>query len=441
MKALSIRVTAESPLSIRADHAPEGARGAPYIPGTTLVGALAAAYRMLNPAQTEEFEQLFLREQVLYPNLYPASFADKTGRDKSGMEGTDLPVYPIPKTGQSCKRHDGFCTLLADDEAKGHGVRDSLIDWAIAKLGEAQNSDDPVAALREHKLCPWPHKDWPSPNTKDKLCGEVMDHFNGYYRRNTKTTEFNNDMVKARTNTRLRTHTGIDRATGTVEEGILYNREVFDEDTRFWGRIQFLDDENLVKHFEDFIKTANRQRLIRIGTGRTRGMGKVTIGVKRLEEAQNDFASFQERLCGLNNLLHKQANKINGLDDSFYFALTLHSPLILCDGLLRYRGTIDEDVLQELLGPGYQISGLKRIYQAASVSRVTGWQEMWGLPRTNEYAIDTGSVFLFECTQPLDEEVMHRLFDLEEQGAGKRRVEGFGRICVSDQFHQEISLR
>jgi CRISPR-associated protein Csx10 len=33
------------------------------------------------------------------------------------------------------------------------------------------------------------------------------------------------------------------------------------------------------------------------------------------------------------------------------------------------------------------------------------------------------------------------LFELEEAGVGRRKAEGFGRICVSDQFHQEVALK
>lgn len=427
MKSLSIRLRAIAPLSIRSDHAPDGAESAGYIPGTTFMGSLAAVHRRIYPEKKHEFERLFLRDKVLYPGLYPAIFKDKDkqNREQQAIQDSNLPIYPVPKTAQSCKRYDGF-RYPENDKNEAHGVRDSLLDWAIFKVSNsktrAETGIKPLEALREHKKC---------------LCGEVMDHFTGYYRR--QRTEPHN-MFAAKTHTRLQTHTGIDRDSGIVQDGILYNRQVFEEDMRFWGTVKFLGDEEIISHFEAFIEEVGRSGLVRVGTGRTRGMGKVELSAEEEEQADR-FGLFTKRLNALDALLHKRAEafKVSGLDSTYFFALTLHSPLILCDDLLRYRSSIDAGILMEMLG--CEVPGLQCIYQAASVRRVSGWQSLWGLPRMNEYAIETGSVFLFACASPPGEEVLRVLFDLEERGAGKRRAEGFGRVCVSDQFHQEITLR
>jgi len=138
--------------------------------------------------------------------------------------------------------------------------------------------------------------------------------------------------------------------------------------------------------------------------------------------------------------LHDRA-RASGLNDltTFYFALTLHSPLILCDPLLRYRGTVDEETLAELTD--LPASTFHRLYQSASLRRVMGWSDLWGTPKMNEYAIETGSVFLFDYPPKAKDAVLTSLFALEEQGIGQRRNEGFGRVCISDSFHQEGDLR
>jgi CRISPR-associated protein Csx10 len=423
MEELYIQLNALSPLAIRSDHAPGGAATAGYISGTTFVGALAAAHRLLRPHDTSQFERWFLSEQILYPDLYPASFADP------GLQDRNLPVYPLPRTAQSCKRHPGFLfPEKADNDA--HGVRDGLIDWALFEL-IWRSGADPRAALERHKEC---------------RCGEKMDSFNGYYRRNDIKK---NELIQAKDGKRLRTHSGIDRRSATVQEGILYNRQVFEEGMRFWGALRFAGDKQLISKFTSFLKDLDDKNIgvLRVGTGRTRGMGKVTIKAEQPKKAQRaPFELFKQRLEEFDALLHSQAEdfKLTGLENSFFFALTLHSPLILQDESLRYQGSIDGNTnattkaarLEQLVDCA--IPGLERIYQNAGVRRVAGWLELWGTPRMNEYAIEPGSVFLFACEGKPGEEAYQALFHLEQEGTGKRRAEGFGCVCVSDQFHQEI---
>lgn len=423
MEELYIEINALSPLAIRSDHAPGGAATTSYISGTTFIGALAAAHRLLRPHDTSEFERCFLNEQILYSNLYPASF------DDPGLQDRNLPVYPLPRTAQSCKRHPGFLSPKKSDN-DAHGVRDSLIDWALFMLSP-QNGTASLAALEEHKEC---------------LCGERMDTLTGYYRRNDiKKSE----IIKAKEPKRLRTHSGIDRRSATVQEGILYNRQVFEEGMHFWGALRFAGNQHLVSEFTSFLKDLDDKYrgMLRLGTGRTRGMGKVTIKAEPPKKAQRDpFELFKQRLEEFDTLVHDQAErfKLSGLGTSFFFALTLHSPLILQDELLRYQGSIETNAnvdtkaarLEQLLDCA--IPGLERIYQNAGVRRVAGWQELWGTPRMNEYAIEHGSVFLFACQGKPDEKIYKALFNLEQGGIGKRRAEGFGCVCVSDQFHQEI---
>jgi CRISPR-associated Csx10 family RAMP protein len=428
MRQISIQLTTESPLAIRADHAPRGAEVASYIPGTAFIGGLAAVHRMLYPNDKEQFERLFLQELVQYPDLHPAMFKDEE------LQMQPYPVYPVPKTAQSCKRHPGFFRPR-NEENDAHGVRDSLVDWAMFKLGEKNKSLNALDMLTKHKGCP--------------QCKATMDHFSGYYRCNPAVSE---QIVGATIDehTHLQTRTGIDRESGTVQEGILYNRRVFEEGMCFWGTIRVPDDEELVSDLLKFLNVIGSQGLVRIGTGRTRGMGMVTFAAEFVggdeDEARDPYTEFEERLSLFNGLIHHQARENLKLEDSrYFFALTLHSPLILCDEFLRYRGTIDEQTLLEDLLCWNENIELERVYQAASVRRMTGWQEIWGTPRMNEYAIDTGSVFLFACNvaegSSEKDTFLRKLFELEEQGAGARCAEGFGRVSVSDQFHQEREMR
>ena len=421
MRSLALRMTAESPLAIRSDHAPGRTDNIKYIPGTVVRGSLATLYQLFyrGKEKMEAFAPLFLHERVSYPNLYPAFFDDE------GLQERDsLPVYPLPKTAQSCKRHAGF-VFPDSDHNDGHGVRDTLIDWGLFKIAHGS-----AAALKIFR------------QGRDCHCGEAMDSFEGFYRHGD-IDPYPRIKSELEGYTRLQAHTGIDREADVVQEGILYNRQVFDEGMQFWGRIDFHDEdedeiEKLLTSFEDFLREIGSTGLVRVGTGRTRGMGKVTLSVERIEGNDSRFQRFSQRLTEFSSTVQTRANELEleKLPYEFFFALTLHSPMILCDDLLRYRGVIDTNVLEEVLG--CSITGLRSLYHAADLRRVSGWQELWGLPRTSEYAIESGSVFLFACPSLPDDIVLKALFTLEENGAGKRRAEGFGRVCVSDSFHQLI---
>ncbi len=435
MKQFSLNLEALSPLTIRSDHAAGGAGSAAYISGTALAGSLATVYRLYYPDNDTQFEQLFLSGEVQYPDLYPAMF-----NTEAMQEANDFPVYPLPKTAQSCKRFPGFSEAQGEkiedeEEDNNHGVRDSLLDWAAFKLAEDAYKKSQMIdiatllmPLQAHKKCPVDG------------CGKPMDHIAGFYRRD----PYNGQMAKANDETRLQTHTGINRDTGTVQEGILYNRQVFVEHTRFWGMVKL--PEHLATSFENFINEVGRTGLVRIGTGRTRGMGKVSLSVTLLQDEQDRFDLFKERLLKFDDKLKTlvpqtfRPNKNDLGRKDFYFTLTLHSPVILRDAMLRYYGSIDTHILEDLLNIPH--NNFSRVYQAASTRRVSGWNELWGLPRVNEYAIDTGSVFLFASSLTKDQEdkLLRALFTLEEEGIGRRKAEGFGRVCVSDPFHLEVTL-
>jgi CRISPR-associated protein Csx10 len=434
VKQIALKLTTISPLSIRSDHSPTGAAVAPYIPGSTLMGCLASVHRMLHGDHEEQFRVFFLSDNVQYPNLYPASFKN------DDMQNAFTPLYCIPRTAQTCKRFKGFLPLSGDehddDDDEAHGVRDSLFDWAqfslLNKAGQVatdEESEHIISSLQKE-----------AGKSRVCTCGEPLDNYSGFYRWS------EDDRASAKSKTRLITRTGINRKYGIVEDQILYNREMYEEDMRFFGIIQAEDDIAIA--LRDFLweKDGESGPLLlddfaRLGTARTRGFGRVAFEVELVEDEPERFEQFKKRLQLFDEALRASAQ--TSLPQPFYFALTLQAPVILSDELLRYVGTISEKQLASLIGrpAEFPASTFELLYHSESIRRIMGWQDLWGLPRTHAYAIDGGSVFLFAATQPLDDILAHALFTLEELGIGQRRAEGFGRICISDPFHRERELR
>lgn len=421
MKRFYLRVTARSPLTIRSDHAEGGVRTTQYIPGATLLGSLAASHRILRPEKEEEFATFFLNEQVYFPHLYPAHFGTRSFHDRN------LPVMPLPKTAQTCKRFSGFLpTPDEDDVDERHGVRDSLLDWAIFSLLDNPHSAIPMllSPFDGHDACTYAKGKY-----SNGSCGQVMDHISGYYRRGRFDPK---QRMKAKVATRLQTRTGINREWGVVEESILYNREVFDEGMTFWGDVILPKEHS--ETFKKFVEEATKEDVIRMGTGRTRGLGHVQIDVWDTQESKP--ANFSDRLLTFDTAVKQQA-RASGVQQlaPFYFAITLQSSTILCDAFLRYQKTLDAASLPGLLGlSAFKFQG---VYQSVAIQRITGWNELWGTPRPNDYAIEMGSTFLFATDQQPVEGLIEALRTREETGIGRRCSEGFGRISISDPFHLE----
>lgn len=411
MEQRNIQIETLSPLAMRSDHAAQNEKTARVISGSTLWGALASVYRQFYPEREERFAHFFLREHVFYPYLYPANFSGKAAN-------ADCAVYAAPGTAISCKRHSGF---LRKDYSDYHGVRDSLLGWTQFKL----SGEKSIQHLVQHQYC--------------AQCQASMDSLSEehrYYRRMPGEVD---RRVSAKLQTRLQTRTGINREWNTVENGILYNREVIERGTRFWGAItftpRFFDEPDALDEFIGFVEEANDSGLIRLGTGRTRGLGRINLRFKEQNE-QEDQKHFQQRLFAFNDKVHQPGNTMK---NAFYFAITLQTPLLLRDPWLRYTCDISTHHLKEITGLPEE--SFQPIYQLSNMTRVIGWNGVLGMPRVQEYAISTGSVFLFAFSYENQEKdvtkLISHLFRLEQEGAGLRRTEGFGRVCVSDAFHVE----
>ena len=432
VKQLALKVTTLSPLSIRSDHSPTGAEVAPYISGSTLMGCLASAHRLLRSNRDDEFVAFFLSDKVQYPNLYPASF--KNERMQNAFSPLSIafraPPRPVNALGAFCS-----CLTMSKMMKMSHMVcvTACLIGFCSPcrirrrVLLTMKRYGPIIAALQKPG----------SKRSRICTCGEPLDTFDGFYR-------WEDDARAAAVpKKRLLTRTGINRKYGTVEEKILYNREVYEEENIFFGIIQA--DDDVAEALQDFIWDKGSEEdspllltdFARFGTARTRGFGRVEFEMLPIEDTQGDFELFKERLHSFDKALRDYVQR--SAPQPCYIALTLHAPTILYDELLRYEGTISGERLAALTG--LPADTFKLLYHSASVRRIMGWQELWGLPRVHENALDAGSVFLFAVTQPLDDLLAHALFMLEEQGIGQRRAEGFGRICISDPFHRERNLR
>lgn len=409
MKQYALTLKAATPLMV-------GEGG--YIPGSTLLGAFAQAY-LRNHENDALFDRLFLQNKLWFGNAYPANF--------KYLQHSGNLVKPLPATARSCKRWGGFLYKAKEDVFNGkeerHGVRDHLFLWALfalsGKLEILKTPKNESCQCNLQRL---------NPRGNAHSCQEQLDRFDGFYR-----LDASKHGEIAHTDRRLVTGTGINRERGTVEDAILYNLEVVPEDSKFQAmfRVDAAIENDVTVFFAD------PGLHLRVGQAKSRGMGKLEYTENFQEARAMTVETFIEtRLKQFNTAFQQRAKEYGvNTDDAFFFALTCCSDVIMQADDLRYRTSLEDAYMEEILG----VKGIHLVYQNASTTKIKGWNALWRLPRAIESGIRKGSVFFFRYTGAEQAQLFQRLYDLECDGLGNRQPEGFGWVSVSDNFHWEVN--
>jgi CRISPR-associated protein Csx10 len=406
MKRYPIEAKLESPLVVRRERQSQRSEGVQSIGGTLLRGAFAQAYLQCYGRPTTadlRFARLFLDENAC--RFGPLDPADR--------------VFPL--TANSCKRVPGF---VGDGK---HGMVDLLA--AIIRPRLSQRA--------------WPHERCPA-----EQCGQELKAHGGFW-------YLKEDGTPAEPGRRWRrsmaAHVGIDRLTHTAAESIFFTLPALEpepsSDTEQEAPVLrgWLEAEEVVRNDLQSL-LATEGQVLRIGHARTRGYGRVEVAIgDEIPEAPGDY-------CGWSRaMLDRAAPKLLDRDRSFLFALSLPTGAVLVDDLLRY--TLDPsgmiswlpqlplpkavtDIF-DLPSKEFESGKLWCVTAVAHHERLRGWNAAHGLPRQDEWAVSRGSVYayLYQGDASGQNALVGKLHELEAQGIGARRNEGFGRVVVSDDFH------
>lgn len=393
MKQIMLTITANSPLAIGRRKLGVVNEAEDYIPGSVIRGAIAQQLLQQTGTQNQDlsenggdFKSLFLDDScAIFHHAYPSS------------ENQISSV--LPATAVSSKTNPGF-------KSKANGVFDTLIDRFCAEY--YQHPYDPN--------CP-----------KD---GGRVEPFSGFY------TVENNHYQTHSVAKRLLTRTGINRRRNVAEEDILYSLEVLNETTAenqpsiYQGRI-IITDDSLAEALASYIN--NYSQLFAIGSGRSRGLGKVTINAKVTEmvsEVSSRLRTFNQTL---KTRWEKWGNLFANTSETLkrtYFTLDLQADTILKH---QWQSTtlLTPAMLQEETGITDDTLELHTAY--TSYDYRSGWNSAWGLMKDQVLVTNRGGVYLFSTAKPeLWEEA---LIHLEATGIGERTCEGFGEVQICSPFH------
>lgn len=201
----------------------------------------------------------------------------------------------------------------------------------------------------------------------------------------------------------LNFHHQRDSEKGVVKEGMIFNYESIGAGQTFEGSI-YGSEEDLHK----FISIFGNEDAIHLGRSRNAqyGMARLKIVSEKPEEIQN------------------------AANHSGEVSLTLLSNTVIYNE--NGFSTTDILELQKALGDGIAIK--KSFIKTGDTE---GFVSIWRLRRPSERCFLAGSCFLLE----VNESAVNRLKELQEEGLGERRAEGFGRLVFGRQQQDKLTLR
>ena len=200
------------------------------------------------------------------------------------------------------------------------------------------------------------------------------------------------------------------KGRGTNSSGAVFRYDAIDAGQVFQAVILCNCEED-ADTIKSLLTPANDAEIINawIGGSQSAGYGHVTVEL--LPEKNNWTESqidWEER--------KKYRNKLT---------VTLLSDTIIRDDC--GQSTTDIQYFVKLISQTL-CTELKHIDTYASSLNVGGFNRKWGLPLPQVSAFAAGSVFVFEEPQELNPQQVR---DLEAQGIGERRVDGFGRVVLN----------
>lgn len=156
---------------------------------------------------------------------------------------------------------------------------------------------------------------------------------------------------------------------------------------------------------------------LRLGKAIRRGYGLVTAW---LEPAGEDLWTGQPL-----------AERVRSVEQPV--TMTLLTDTILVDTWGRFRQSLDEEVLQEILG-----SQVKRVRAFCRAGYVDGFNALLGLPRWRDLCLKAGSTVGLRFPGGTDlRSAQARLQAVEREGIGLRRHEGFGRVAFQHPVYMD----
>ncbi len=365
MKAIIYQLRLLEPVLVSQAEAGEenSAIGLPFVPGSALRGAVVARY---------------LQDET------PDDLAKNPATRALFLDGTVafLNAYPAPEGERLLPTPLSWFTEK-DSAGDAHGT---LYDWAVAhtELKQAKPPKDAVfCALR-------------APEAPQLSPEEMLDALAAGKEPEPVQTQF---YTPAR---EINVHIALINQNARTDDNKVYRYDALAAGEVLAGAIVSPDDFDL----EPLHRLLKNAPDLFLGGAHTAGYGHVEVTSLALVENWTEYAPVAE--------------------PGDVVIVTLLSDTILRGPDGQFSADMDGTLTRLLNGNGNgpQLEA-KTKYQR--VGMVGGFNRKWGLPLVQTWALQAGSVFVYNA----DEVNAERLRSLVAAGIGERRAEGFGRVAVN----------
>lgn len=371
--------------------------------------------------------------------LSPLAFSERKPGDQFRPSQPFVPGAVIyGALGERCYAPERFAALRCHNAYPAKQEDTWVRPLPVSAIQAKGQEDAPVCDALAERVC-WRRQQPPAMvySATDSQ-GRPWDRFEAAFY----TLAQQSDRLYSRTVARrMLTRVAISRRTGTAADQQLYSPLVLSEvnsndpnqPTVFLGSVVLPDgDDEVLEALSGITHLGGRQ---------TSGLGRVTITV--LPSAPESAAAIKQRIFLLSQRFDRQAQIYEQLGGTAWPILgkgeeahrLIFTINLLADTILTEHGWLPSYALSPVLLE--ELTGIRATVLAAAVDPTVsgGWNVLWQRPKQTAPALRRGGLFVFQADHPLTDEHYARLAQLQIDGIGERRQEGYGQIRICDEFH------
>jgi hypothetical protein len=211
----------------------------------------------------------------------------------------------------------------------------------------------------------------------------------------------------------------INEKTRTTEEGMIFNTEYIETENKNSYRGTVSVPSEVFKDKECYLK---------IGKFKTKGFGKIKIEFFDYKPEMITKETIRQKIKKLNNMVNKTNKEID--NDKKIVTFDLLSDIILPFNQVKNIGEEIKILFGSETENKLELNFTKTF---VNVEKLEGYSIVNNLRKNDEIIVKSGSVLTYFINNSEIENVLEKLVEIEKNGIGLRRNEGFGKVRICSE--------